>query len=706
MSAAPPKHECFSVDTLTSYQLGKLTCDEMARIDQEAYDCGECRLQIASLDHAVDDTLRLLAGLDFSTMLSEAPGTPFGNAAADSYRPRRFGNYELISAIGRGGMGEVWLASHRTLHRKVAIKLMPLDRLVCDESRLRFERETSHHGDLIHENLVHAYDAGEVDGVPYLAMELLDGCDASEWCDPSRLLPIEAACEVARQAALGLAHAHSKGFIHRDIKPSNIRITSDGSVKILDMGLVRLVQTNQSAEGATSDNQILGTVAYMAPEQFCDPSSVTASADLYSLGCTLFHLLCGRLPYLDDDDGGLIATAVRRHNQTAPDMGSLRPDVPKTLRRLVGKLIAQDPTTRVQSAQDLANQLSTFSSRTRLQSAIDGNDTVQRQNDGPRREVSKIIWFLIPVACTAVVVGIAVFISLQKSEIQGNGIQPTTAMQVDASDGHASSLTAIKESTRRAIEQLALDETVQEKLLAAINAQPEQQNWLVSLGDGRRAAVVLEDFPSGTSLVHLPGRTRMAKSRAVDDLVRAEASHKLLAKVGLDDPEATTAAIEMACREGTVAGQVLPDHLVAARNEDSVIGVAVAARTKVQAAWTGARSLPILFGHYRNAIVKRYQAAMTTKSYDAALTDIKHLMSKPFVAAEEYLAAVNCYDALGNHDAAISTLDDAISLDPRLTSVDFLISVGDRCLEIDDSASEQVAERAFAKALHRLQTNP
>lgn len=706
MHTARQTHKCFSHDMLTSYQLGRLTCEEMTRIDREAYDCNKCRSQIASLDNAADETLRLLARLDFSTLRSEALAMPLGNTATDSYRPRRFGNYDLISSIGRGGMGEVWLANHRTLHRQVAIKLMSLDRLVCEESRSRFEREAAHHGELIHENLVRAYDAGEVDGVPYLAMELLNGCDASAWCDPSKLLPIEAACEVARQAALGLAHAHSNGFIHRDIKPSNIRITSDGSVKILDMGLVRLVQKSRFDEATTSNNQILGTIAYMAPEQFCDPSSVTASADLYSLGCTLFHLLCGRPPFLDDDDVGLIATAVRRHKLKASEVRSLRPDVPKTLSRLVGSLIAQDPTARIQSADGLANQLTRLSSRTSLVSAIDGYEAVQRQHVGSKRGLRKAIDFLIPTACAAALVGIVVSTQLHNRNTQSNGLQPNAVMQVDAGVGHASSLNDIKASTRLAIEQLALDESVQGKLLAAINAQPEQQSWLISLGDGRRAAVVLEDFESGTSLVHLPGRTRMAKSRAMDNLVRAEASHELLAQVGLDDPVATTAAIEMACREGTVAGQVHPQHLVVARNEDSVIGVVIAAKTEVQSAWISAPCLPSLFKQYRNAIVKRYQAAMETQSYDAALKDITHLMSKPFVAAEEYLAAANCYDALGNHGKAISTLDEAISLAPKLTSVDFLLAVGDRCLEIDDAASERVAERAFTLALHRLQTNP
>ncbi len=706
MSTAPPKHECYSVDALTNYQLGRLTCDEMAQIDRDAYDCAKCRSQIASLDNVADETLRLLAGLDFATVRSEVSGTFSRISAKESYRPRRFGNYELISPIGRGGMGEVWRASHRTLHRNVAIKLMPLDRLVCDKSRLRFEKESSHHGDLIHENLVQAYDAGEVDGVPYLAMELLDGCDASEWCNPSRLLPIEAVCEVARQTALGLAHAHSKGFIHRDIKPSNIRITSNGCIKILDMGLVRLVRTSKLAESTTSENQILGTVAYMAPEQFCDPRTVTASADLYSLGCTLFHLLCGRPPYLGDEEGGLIATAVRRHNQTAPDVRSLRPDIPKTLSRLVSRLIDEVPTKRVESAEGLAQQLSPFSSRTKLLSAIQGNDVGQRAELAPKREARKHIWLLITVAVAVIVVGFAVSISRPNSEIRGSEIRSQTYAQVEAGDGQTSSLNGFKKSTRQAVRELALDKTIQDKILTAINARPDKQSWMVSLGNGLNAVVTLEDFPSDTSLVHLPGRMRMAKGRALDDLVRSEASHELLAKIGLDDPIATTATIEKTCRDGTVAGQVHPENLVAARSEESVVGVAIARRANVQSAWISGPSLPKLFQHYRNAIVKRYQVAMKAKSYEVALRDINHLMSKSFVAAEDFMAAADCYDALGNQSKAISTLDEAVSLDASLTSVDFLVAVGDRCLQIDAGASEQVAERAFTEALHRLQTNP
>ncbi|TWT73989.1 serine/threonine-protein kinase [Allorhodopirellula solitaria] len=706
MNAAQPQHECFSIDALTNYQLGKLSYGAIAQIEREAYDCSKCRSQIASLDDVADETVRLLAGLDHSTLRSDASATPFRSSAQDSYQPQRFGNYDLIRPIGRGGMGEVWRATHRSLHRDVAVKLMPLDKLICDTSRMRFERESTHHGELIHDNLVHAYDAGEIDGIPYLAMELLDGCDAIDWCDPSRLLPFEAACEVARQAALGLAHAHSKGFIHRDIKPSNLRITSIGCVKILDMGLARLVQQQGVAEATTSKNQVLGTIAYMAPEQFRDPSSVTASADLYSLGCTLFHLLCGHPPHPNDDEEGLIATAVRRHNQAAPDVHSLRPEIPKTLSQLVGRLISQDPVKRVASAEDLVKELSVLSSHTKLLSTIQGNGSLQSQDIVPKRVARKTKWFLSVAAIAATVVGTAMLMSRSAHDSQGRGIHSQNASQLGVGDKDVAGLPEINESTRLAVLKLAVDEPIQNKLLVAINARPEQKSWIVSLGNGLISAVTLEDFPNDTTLVHLPGRTRMAKNRALDELVRSEASHELLAKIGLDDHRATTATIEMACREGTVAGQVHLKHLVAARDEESIIGVAIARRDKLHAAWISTPCLPKLHQYYRNAIVKRYQAAMESGSCQAALRDIEHLMSKPFVAAEDYLAAANCYDALGDTSEAVSTLDEALSLAPSLTSIDFLVAVGDRCLEIDTGASEKVAERAFTKALYRLQTNP
>ncbi len=270
--------------------------------------------------------------------------------------PRTIGNYELKEMIGQGGMGVVYLATHLALQRDVAVKLVHINRLGNSHATNRFQREIIASGRLQHPNIVHVLDAGDEDGVHYLVMELLEGKDVSR-LRKSRGMTVANACEIVRQAALGIHQAHTKKLIHRDIKPSNLFLSAPSggrqvpTVKVLDLGLAVLSGGTQTAEDITQTGHAVGTLQYMAPEQFQDARAIDHRADIFSLGMTLLRLLDQQdhvtarngMAFLHDD--GQTAKALRKLN------------LPKGLVAALRQSLAADPTKRFASAADLAKAL-------------------------------------------------------------------------------------------------------------------------------------------------------------------------------------------------------------------------------------------------------------------------------------------------------------------------------------------------------------
>jgi WD40 repeat protein len=215
-------------------------------------------------------------------------------------------------------------------------------------------------GKLDHLNLVGAHDEDESpDGrVLYLAMELVDGSDVGVLVEERGPFPISEACEIARQAATGLAYVHQQGLVHRDIKPSNLMVASDGTVKILDLGLA-LLNDSQAGE-LTSNGQMMGTPDYMAPEQADNSHQVDHRADIYSLGCTLFKLLTGKAPFADPDCS-TAAKKLRAHAEApVPSLPDQRPDAPADLVVLLDRMLAKDPGDRFATADEVAEALRPF----------------------------------------------------------------------------------------------------------------------------------------------------------------------------------------------------------------------------------------------------------------------------------------------------------------------------------------------------------
>jgi len=265
------------------------------------------------------------------------------------------GPYRLLDQVGEGGMGQVFKARHQIMQRLVALKIMRPELLKNADAPRRFLREAQAAARLSHPNIVTLYDAGEINGTHYLAMELIEGMDLGRTVRESGPLPVAQACDYLRQVAEGLSHAHEQGLVHRDIKPSNLLVARErGVVKILDMGLARLstpsILTDTSGT-LTREGSVLGTFDYLAPEQAKNARDVDARADLYSLGCTFYHLIAGKPPFAD---GPGLDKLIRHQMDEPPPLASLRPDVPPGVAALIHKLMAKRPEDRHQTAKEVA----------------------------------------------------------------------------------------------------------------------------------------------------------------------------------------------------------------------------------------------------------------------------------------------------------------------------------------------------------------
>ncbi|HET6880502.1 MAG TPA: bifunctional serine/threonine-protein kinase/formylglycine-generating enzyme family protein [Pirellulales bacterium] len=281
--------------------------------------------------------------------------TPFQAAeiAAGRAAGLVLGNYVLLDRIGAGGMGQVFKAWHRRMQRTVAIKMLPDQAAAGEASIARFRREILSAAQLLHPNIVAAYDADVAAGVHYLVMEYVAGQNLAERLRERGPLPVAQAVKYVLDAARGLAYAHARGLIHRDVKPSNLIVDETDVVKLLDLGLARPAAAIAEAE-LTSPGDVVGTLEYMAPEQATGAESVDGRADVYGLGCTLYRLVTGQLPYRGGSPQALIAA---HRDQKMPSLCAAREDVPRPLDAIFKRMVAKKPDDRQQTMDEVVAAL-------------------------------------------------------------------------------------------------------------------------------------------------------------------------------------------------------------------------------------------------------------------------------------------------------------------------------------------------------------
>ncbi|HEX4950572.1 MAG TPA: protein kinase, partial [Blastocatellia bacterium] len=291
----------------------------------------------------------------------------------------KLGSYEIIALLGKGGMGEVWRAQDTRLDRAVAIKVLPAS-LAHDADRLsRFALEAKATGALNHPNILTVHDIGTHEDAPYIVAELLDGTELRAQLEPGAL-PVRQAIEYARQIAAGLAAAHDKGIVHRDLKPENLFVTKDGRVKILDFGLAKLTQVRNAERGMrnveadtliqgeaktphsalrtpqlTAPGTVMGTVAYMSPEQVLG-KDLDQQSDIFSFGIILYEMLSGQRPFTGNS---LVETMNAILKEDPPELANAKVSPP--LEKIVRRCLEKQPERRFRSAHDLGFALEALS---------------------------------------------------------------------------------------------------------------------------------------------------------------------------------------------------------------------------------------------------------------------------------------------------------------------------------------------------------
>lgn len=375
MNTSPARAVHPSPTQLAAFGLGKLAPAEHAEVERHVAECESCCRVLSAIP---DDTLmQRLRSNDTLFATSDTDAQPPPKKAAQPAREQEIPpelvdhpRYRIIKLLGAGGMGLVYQAEHRMMERPVALKVIKRNFLSNSTAVERFEREVKAAAKLSHPNIVVAHDAEQAGDLHFLVMEYVDGVSLAKLVEKRGALPVVNSCHYIRQAALGLQHAFERGMVHRDIKPQNLMLTRQGQVKILDFGLARLAReagpisedgTERDvapvAGGLTMAGTILGTPDYMAPEQASDSRQADIRADIYSLGCTLYFLLAGRVPF---PQGSVTQKIASQMVHTPPPISQLRQGLPDDLVRIIEKMMAKDPADRFQTPAELAQALLPF----------------------------------------------------------------------------------------------------------------------------------------------------------------------------------------------------------------------------------------------------------------------------------------------------------------------------------------------------------
>jgi serine/threonine protein kinase len=346
---------------LAAFAVGKLPDADAAAVAAHLESCPDCRRAAASAP-----------GDSFVSRVRDArPSQPPGGTQVPGAGARslagpppdlppelaRHPRYRVLRDLGRGGMGVVYQARQTVMNRQVVIKVINQALLAHPDAVERFRREVHAAAQLLHPNIVTAHDAEQAGDLHMLVMEFVPGQSLAEVLQKKGPLPVREACHYARQAVLGLQHAHEQGMVHRDIKPHNLMLTPKGQVKILDFGLAKMASERGTGKGLTSVNAYMGTPEYSAPEQATDAHSADIRADLYSLGCTLYCLLAGRPPFREETEVDTLLAHLKREPTPLPE---LRPEVPAALWAVVARLLAKDPARRYQTPAEAAQVLAPF----------------------------------------------------------------------------------------------------------------------------------------------------------------------------------------------------------------------------------------------------------------------------------------------------------------------------------------------------------
>ncbi|OYP34756.1 hypothetical protein CGZ80_14100 [Rhodopirellula sp. MGV] len=335
-----------------------------------------------------DDAAESVASLSLvdSGARQNEPGPPAAKNVATLQLPEQIGDYRIKKLIGTGGMGQVYLAEHVRMQRLVALKMLRGDRIRDSASVERFYDEVRAASRVMHPNVVTAFDAGEYDSIHFLVMEYVEGMTLTRFVSKNGPLTPGMAAAVIRQAALGLLHAHRNGIVHRDVKPGNLIRANDGTIKLLDLGLAQISNVLWSDDGREigrvqdpnsfhkRKGKLVGTLAYMSPEQLEMPDEVDPRSDIYSLGAVMFFLLTSKPPY----QGEYLDQVYGHRHGEVPDLMQLRDDVDLGFANILRRMMAKKLSERYGSLDEVIEDLAAYAEESHSPAWL--SEFVQRQS--------------------------------------------------------------------------------------------------------------------------------------------------------------------------------------------------------------------------------------------------------------------------------------------------------------------------------------
>ncbi len=296
----------------------------------------------------------------------------------DGHEQLHVGKYRLLDLIGRGGMGLVFLAEQTSPQRIVALKVMT--QLGSPKGMKRYLQEVRAASALTHPHIVRTLESGVADGCHFLVMEFLDGLDLWETMKTQAPLSVSWSCEVIRQVSLGLQHAHEQGMVHRDIKPSNIFVSPNPDfatphARILDFGLAHIATESLALNPVTQTGAVLGTPDYISPEQAMSAKHADIRSDIFGLGCTLFQMLTGEVPFPGDN---VMEKLMGRLTSIPPSVSALRAEAHSDLDELVASMLRSNANDRPQTPIEVANELERLALKIRRHESRIANITPAR----------------------------------------------------------------------------------------------------------------------------------------------------------------------------------------------------------------------------------------------------------------------------------------------------------------------------------------
>jgi len=385
------KLDCPDEGVLRSLLDEQLDSETTSQLTVHIETCADCVRQLQELFDSVGDRENSQVALDppgwneqraqviAQTVAQPAIDIRPAASAAGSATVPRIPGYGIDAVIGQGGMGTVFRATEQGTGREVAIKTLSASAFHDAEAARRFEREIRLTRRCVHPHIVQSVASGEYLETPYLVMEYVDGSNLAELTRHERAFSVADSCELIRQAALGLHHAHELGLVHRDVKPSNLLLNRRGVVKLADLGLARF--SDRAGEASlTSTHQVMGSIDYMAPEQARAGDTVDRRADIYSLGATLLKLLTGAAPFETAEYDSPLRKVAALATASSPDIQHRRDDLPSGLADIVNRMLSFDQELRYATAKEVADALAPYCEDHQVEAIA---ATVSKQVSGP-----------------------------------------------------------------------------------------------------------------------------------------------------------------------------------------------------------------------------------------------------------------------------------------------------------------------------------